>query len=63
MSLVLLGWNLCGLVVIIVWTVVLSGIVFVILHQFNILRVSAEVETKGNRDFEVTSIANHRFQA
>lgn len=47
-SMILIGWNLCGLVVITVWTVLFSGAVFGILYCLKFLRVPPEVEKKGN---------------
>ena len=47
-SMLLLGWNFCGLVTIVLWTAAISGIIFGTLYGFNMLRVSKEVELKGN---------------
>ncbi|XP_062510767.1 putative ammonium transporter 1 [Corticium candelabrum] len=46
-SMLLLGWNFCGLVTIVLWTAAISGIIFGTLYGFNMLRVSKEVELKG----------------
>lgn len=46
-SLLLLGWNLCGVVVIGLWTATVSGILFGTLYGFNQLRVPKEVEIRG----------------
>ena len=47
----LLGWNLVGAVAIFAWSAVLSAILFGILKCAGILRVSKEVEIKGNYIF------------
>ena len=43
----LFGWNLLGVLVIIAWSVTLAFIVFVTLHYTKQLRVSEEIELKG----------------
>ena len=43
----LFGWNLLGVLVIIAWSVTLAFIVFVALHYTKQLRVSEEIELKG----------------
>jgi len=43
-----LGWQILGLLIVITWTAVTSGIVFGILRLFGVLRVSEELERKGN---------------
>ena len=53
------GWNLLGVFVIIVWSVVLAFIVFITLRLTKQLRVSEEIELKGELpgfyDFLATS--------
>lgn len=41
------GWNLAGLLVMIVWTAVLAFFIFGLMKFFGYLRVSEEVELKG----------------
>ena len=40
----LLGWNIVGMLVIIIWTGVTMGLVFYVLKKFNMLRVEIEDE-------------------
>uniref|UniRef100_T1JHB7 Ammonium transporter n=1 Tax=Strigamia maritima TaxID=126957 RepID=T1JHB7_STRMM len=40
-------WNLVGLAAIFTWSAVLSAIMFGLLKKFKLLRVSAEIETRG----------------
>lgn len=44
----LFGWNLLGVLVIMAWSAALSLILFVVLRVTKQLRVSAEIEEKGN---------------
>ena len=46
-SMVLLGWNLCGLLVITVWTLMWASLIFGIMSWLNILRVTSYDERKG----------------
>ena len=43
----LFGWNLLGVIVIILWSVVLAAILFITLRLTKQLRVSEEIELKG----------------
>ena len=43
----LFGWNLLGVLVIIIWSVALSSVLFITLRFTNQLRVSEEIELKG----------------
>jgi len=47
-----LGWNILGVVVITVWSVAMAFLLFIALHLLKQLRVSEEVELKGeNSDY------------
>lgn len=43
----ILGWQCVGLIAIIVWTAVISGLMFGVLRLFGILRVCDEAQEKG----------------
>ena len=43
----LFGWNLLGVLVIIIWSVALSSVLFITLRLTKQLRVSEEIELKG----------------
>ena len=43
----LFGWNLLGVLVIITWSAVLASILFITLRLTKLLRVSEEIELKG----------------
>ena len=45
----LFGWNLLGVLVIVAWSVTLAFIVFITLHHTKQLRVSEEIELKGEQ--------------
>ena len=47
LSMLLLGWNLCGLVVIVTWTFVWAALIFGILSWLNVLRVTSDDEIRG----------------
>ena len=47
LSMLFLGWNLCGLLVIAIWTFVWAAVIFGVLACLNVLRVSSEEELKG----------------
>lgn len=46
-SFLLLGWNLVGLIAINAWSVLLSFLFFFTLRLFKMLRVSDEIQLKG----------------
>lgn len=48
LSFKLLGWNILGGVVIIAWSALFSSILFLSLKFFKKLKVTPEVEAKGN---------------
>ena len=48
LSFKLLGWNILGGVVIIAWSALFSSILFLTLKFFKKLKVTPEVEAKGN---------------
>ena len=44
----LFGWNLLGVLVIMAWSAALSLVLFIVLRVTRLLRVSPEIEEKGN---------------
>ena len=48
LSFKLLGWNILGGVVIIAWSALFSALLFLTLKFFKKLKVTPEVEAKGN---------------
>ncbi|XP_062517862.1 putative ammonium transporter 1 isoform X2 [Corticium candelabrum] len=52
LSMLLLGWNLCGLVVIVTWTFVWAALIFGILSWLNVLRVTSDDESRGLDEVE-----------
>ena len=49
-----LAWQLLGITVIVAWTGVTCGIMFVCLRLAGVLRVPFEYEIKGNRDLGIS---------
>ncbi|XP_062517513.1 putative ammonium transporter 1 [Corticium candelabrum] len=47
LSMWLIGWNLCGLLVIIIWTLMWAALIFGIMSALNFLRVTSAVEKQG----------------
>ena len=47
LSMWLIGWNLCGLFAIIIWTLMWAALIFGIMSALNFLRVTSAVEKQG----------------
>ena len=52
------GWNLLGVLVIMAWSAALAFLLFIVLHVLKQLRVSEEIELKGESSEDYNKLAS-----